>query len=81
MEPNGVIWGYKVTAVVREPTRDVQITQIFRNTTRGILGQLEKYTWYQLKISAINKRGAGIPSPAIVVLTDEDGKEKSPISS
>ena len=47
---------------------------IFLNTTRGRLGQLKKYTWYRTRVSGMNKRGIGVPSQSVLVLTDEDGE-------
>ena len=47
---------------------------VFLNTTKGTLSQLNKYSWYKIRISGRNKRGTGVPSDPLVVLTDEDGK-------
>ena len=47
---------------------------IFANATAGNLHRLEKYSSYSVRIAAINRRGLGIPSSTIVVLTDEDGR-------
>lgn len=47
---------------------------VFLNTTRGTLSQLKKYSWYKIRIAARNRRGTGVPSDPLVVLTDEDGK-------
>ena len=48
----------------------------FMNATRGRLTQLKKYTWYGVRIAAMNRRGVGIPSSRLLVLTDEDGEWK-----
>jgi hypothetical protein len=59
--------------------RSNELTRIavFLNTTRGRLAQLQKYSWYRLRISGMNRRGVGIPSDPLIVLTDEDGKSSN----
>ena len=73
---NGLIWGYAVTYTELSSrkglTRKVYKT-IFSNATTGSLHHLKKYSWYSLRISAINRKGLGIPSAVLVVITDEDG--------
>lgn len=47
---------------------------VFLNTTRGTLSPLHKYSWYKIRIAAMNERGTGVASDPLFVLTDEDGE-------
>ena len=46
----------------------------FLSTTSARLGRLKKYSWYRIQIAGMNRRGIGVPSEPLVVLTDEDGE-------
>lgn len=54
-------------------SKEIHVT-FFLNTTTGRLNRLKKYSWYRIRISGMNRRGTGIPSGPLVVLTDEDGE-------
>ncbi|XP_028409018.1 uncharacterized protein LOC114531606 [Dendronephthya gigantea] len=76
------ILGYSVMYEELSWTGDVKSKKIhvtvFFNTTKGRLNRLKKYSWYRIRISGMNKRGIGIPSDPLVVLTDEDVPNASP---
>ena len=78
---NGEITGYSVTY---SPLRDrdngtaqsvsVDVgSPLPEASTTFLLQGLEKWTEYSVSVSALNKAGAGPPSPAVVVRTKEDG--------
>ena len=50
------------------------MTTVFLNDTKGRLDNLKKYSWYEVRIAGMNRRGFGVPSDPLIVLTDEDGK-------
>lgn len=72
------ILGYFVFYETLTRTSDVMSDEaksaVFLNTTDGRLDGLKKYSWYRIRISGMNRRGVGVPSDPLIVLTNEDGE-------
>lgn len=77
---NGEITGYSITYL---PLTDagngtaqsvsVNVSNPLPEASTFLLQGLKKWTDYSVSVSALNKAGAGPPSPAAVVRTEEDG--------
>jgi len=48
--------------------------RVFSPKQSVVLGELDKYTEYSIKVSAATIKGSGPPSDEIFVRTDEDSK-------
>ena len=69
--------GYEVLYRARNNASTHWETTLICNSTLNVtLKNLEKYTEYEIKLSAFNKQGPGNFSEVVTCFTDEDGKYK-----
>ncbi|XP_041942482.1 receptor-type tyrosine-protein phosphatase delta-like isoform X6 [Alosa sapidissima] len=72
---NGEITGYSITYLPladRDNGTAQSVSSPLPEASTFLLQGLKKWTDYSVSVSALNKAGAGPPSPAVIVRTEED---------